>query len=407
MNTMHAAAHARAESASSWRQLLLILGGGIVSAFQVGKVPIALESMQNDLGMDLAAGAWLISAFAVVGALLGAPVGRLAQGAGARRLFLAGLGAQAIGSLIGALSGQAGILLLSRIIEGLGFLGLIVAAPTLLARIDEPRLRAYAMSAWATFMPVGMALITLGAPLLPGMGWRGLWLANAVLLAAYMGLAAVALRDAPAVQAAPSSLRRAIADALKDVRAWLLSGLFAGYAAAYFVVFGFLPVYVAQKWQAGVDESGVFIAFAVLLGAAGNMLGGAWLARGASPTRVILAGLAVMALTSIAVYANHASLFAAYAACTVFSCAGGMVPAALMTAAATHARRQASAGMTMGLVMQGNNAGILIGPAVAGALAAHLGWSALWQLNLGIIALCVVLAWGLIRLGNNLIRGAP
>lgn len=400
MKAMDATAHARAEGASSWRQLALILGGGIVSAFQVGKVPITLESMQRDLGMDLATGAWLISAFAVVGALLGAPVGRLAQGPGARRLFLGGLGAQAIGSLMGALTDQAGILLLSRVIEGLGFLGLIVAAPTLLARIDEPRLRAHAMSAWATFMPVGMALITLGAPLLPGMGWRGLWLANAVLLAAYLGLAGILLRDAPAAQAAPDGLRRAIAHAAKDARTWLLSGLFAGYSAAYFVVFGFLPVYVAQKWQTGVETSGVFIAFAVLLGAAGNMLGGAWLARGASPTRVICAGLAVMALAGVAVYADQPSLYAAYAACAIFSCVGGMVPAALMTASATHARRQASAGMTMGLVMQGNNAGILIGPAAAGALAAHVGWNALWQLNAGIALLCGVMAWGLKRLGD-------
>ncbi|WP_134862528.1 MFS transporter, partial [Bordetella pertussis] len=59
-----------------------------------------------------------------------------------------------------------------------------------------------------------------------------------------------------------------------------------------------------------------------------------------------------------------------------------------------HAPQPELAGATMGIIMQGNNTGLLVGPAVAGAIAGAWGWTwvAAW---VGLLALA---ALGLIAL---------
>jgi hypothetical protein len=41
--------------------VLLLVGSGVVSAFQVGKATVALAAVQADLGMNLAVASWLLS----------------------------------------------------------------------------------------------------------------------------------------------------------------------------------------------------------------------------------------------------------------------------------------------------------------------------------------------------------
>ncbi|TWA22004.1 hypothetical protein FB004_108299 [Sinorhizobium medicae] len=72
-----------ASGGSAWPRILLVVGAGVVSAFQVGKAPVALAAIQEDLALSLAAASWLISAFAILGALTGAPIGLAADRVGA------------------------------------------------------------------------------------------------------------------------------------------------------------------------------------------------------------------------------------------------------------------------------------------------------------------------------------
>ena len=91
--------------AGLWSSILLVVSAGVASAIQVGKAPAVLSAIQADLGLSLAAVAWLMSAFAVTGALAGLPVGFLVDRLGAKRMVIGGLLAQAGGSLLGALAG--------------------------------------------------------------------------------------------------------------------------------------------------------------------------------------------------------------------------------------------------------------------------------------------------------------
>lgn len=369
-----AASHAREDS--RWPSILLIFGSSVVSAFQAGKAPIALGAIQTDLGLDLATASWLLSAFAIVGALAGIGIGVTVDRLGARRMIIAGLLLQAAGSALGAFSTAAPLLLATRAAEGVGFLAATVAAPAMIAAVARPQDRGRAFALWATFFPVGMTIVMLGAPLLAILGWRGFWLANAAVLAGYAGLFASRMRSAQPSDAPRQNIADDVRRTLAAKGPWLLALLFAAYLAIYFAVFGFLPSILSERLSVGPDTSGVLTAVAVAAGAVGCLVCGQLLARGVRPWLILMACFGVLALCGFGIFGEGVSGWVAYALCIVFSFAGGFISVVLIDAAPRHAPRPELVGATMGLLMQGNNVGFVFGPAAVGVIVAAAGWPA-------------------------------
>src|SRR5690606_27687335 len=122
--TMPAMQHSqsRPPREAGWTTVFIIAGAGVVSAFQVGKAPMALGAIQLDLGLSLVVVSWLISAFAIIGAIVGAPVGLAADRIGTKRMVVSGLALQALGAGLGGVSPGVELLMVSRVVEGLGFM---------------------------------------------------------------------------------------------------------------------------------------------------------------------------------------------------------------------------------------------------------------------------------------------
>jgi MFS transporter, DHA1 family, inner membrane transport protein len=361
---------------SNWPAILVIVGAGIVSAFQVGKAPIALAAVQADLALDLATASWLLSAFATVGALTGVAIGVAVDQVGARRMALAGLLLQAICSAVGAFAGEAPLLLATRALEGLGFLTVTVAAPALIVAVAQARDLGRAVAIWGTFMPVGMTIVMFGAPLLTAFGWRGFWLANAAILIGYAVLLALATRSISSNVAPRRSIAADVKDTLAAGGPWLLAALMAAFAAAYFAVFGFLPSILSDRLAVDPETGSILAAIAVAVNALGNLGCGVLLARGAQRAHLLLIGFTTMALCGFGIFGDGVSGEITYALCLVFSAISGLIPVALIDASPRHAPRPELVGATIGFLMQGNNLGLVLGPATAGALAATLGWQA-------------------------------
>lgn len=319
----------------------LIVGAGILSAFQVGKAPLALDAVRADLDLSLAVAGWLLSAFA-----------------------------------IGAGAGGAPLLLASRAVEGLGFLAVIVAAPALLAAITPAPRAGRVFALWSTFMPVGMTIILVAAPLLPVLGWRGLWLANAALLAGYALV--VALRTKGLSLPPPAEhIGEDARDTLSRRGPWLLAGLFAVFCTAFFAAFGFLPTILGERPAVSPPAASLLTALAILASAGGNLFCGRLIARGWSGRGLLVIGFAAMAVCGIGIFTPSMPAAGAYVSCLMFSAISGLIPVVLFDAAPHHAPRPDRAAASMGLLMQGNNLGLLVGPAAAGLLAGSLGWPSL------------------------------
>lgn len=382
---------------SRWPTILLIVGTGVVSAFQVGKAPAALAAVQADLALDLATASWLLSAFALVGALAGVAIGVAVDHVGARRMALGGLLLQGVCCAVGAFAGGAPLLLATRAIEGVGFLAVCVAAPALIVAVAPPRDLGRAIAVWGTFMPVGMTVVMLGAPLLTAMGWRGFWLVNAAALIGYAALFALGTRSTSIRATTSRTPSRSIADDVRETLGaggpWLLASLMAAFAAGYFAIFGFLPSILSNRLAVGPETGSLLTAVAVAVNALGNLGCGQLLARGVRRWHILLTGFGAMALCGFGILGEGVPGAVAYALCVVFSAISGLIPVALIDAAPRHAPRPELVGATVGFLMQGNNLGLVLGPAGAGALAAALGWPAV-----SVFVAAVALAAGLLAL---------
>ena len=401
----------RIRTGTNWPAVLLVTGAGVVSAFQFGKPSVALPALQASLGLGIGPVSWLLSAFALVGALLGLWIGLRVDAWGARRMLLAGLATQAVASGLGGLASTFPWLLGWRVVEGVGFLAVVVAGPALVHQVSSPRGRDRAFATWGTFMPVGMAALMLVAPQLQPLGWEGLWLANAGLLAAYALIFAWAApridafaaasrqsgrpRQAPAAAATAPGLRHVLASRAP----WLVAALFVSFTAMFFSVFTFLPAILSERLGMAPQPVGWLSAVAVVMSALGTLACGFLLGRGIAPQRLLIWGFLVMGGASPAVLLPSLPGGLAYMAALLVALASGLVPVILFAAAARHAPSAAQVGTTVGMAMQGNNLGLLLGPAVAGAIVARWdwGWVAGWVCLLGVVALVLVLALQSVR----------
>ncbi len=366
-----------ATRSSPWPVTLLLVGAGLVSAMQLGKAPAALQALQAALGLPLERAAWLLSAFGVVGALFGIAIGTVTDRLGARRTLVAGLALQGAASAAGAAAQDATLLIASRLVEGVGFLAVIVAAPALIARVVPASRAAGPMAAWSTFMPAGMALVMLASPWLLAEGWRALWWMGSGLA---LGYAALAAWGAPRDETKRSPSR---GSALPLHRTLLARGplalllLFMLYAGAWFALFGLLPVLLDGGLASTPAQANRLTALAIASGGAGNLAGGALLARGMRPASLVAGALGVCALLALSVAMESLGVWTRYWLVVAFATVAGLVPPALFAEAPVQAPHASTLGLTLGMMMQGNNLGLVAGPAAGAALTATGGWPAL------------------------------
>jgi MFS family permease len=389
------AAPTKAVSAStSWPAVAVVVASGVVAALQVGKGAIALPALRAEFGLGLEAAGWIMSVFALLGVVGGIPAGAAVARFGDRRLLALGLAALALGSVVGATAGSFPLLLGTRVLEGLGFLLVVVAAPALLQRIVAGPDRDLAFGIWSAFMPAGMAIaLLLGASLA---GWRPFWLANAILAGAFVLLLLLAVR-AQAAGGDGLSWREIGRDALLTATSrgpLLLASAFVLYSLLYFALASFLPVLLMDRMGVTVAAAGALSAIAVGANVLGNLAAGLLLGRGAARWVLIATAATVMTLTGIAVFAFALPPIVVFLLCVVFSGVGGLLPATVLGAAALVAPKPGLGPMTLGLTMQGSNLGQVIGPVAVGGVVDAAGWpaAAIPVAAAGVLALVVAAA---------------
>jgi predicted MFS family arabinose efflux permease len=107
-------------------------------------------------------------------------------------------------SALQALHLPFGLFLLTRLIEGISHLGVVVAGPTLIAALSSNRDRGLAMTLWSTFFGVAFALLAwFGLPLVHSQGLLSLFAAHALIMAGLALWLGFALRTVPVPARAP------------------------------------------------------------------------------------------------------------------------------------------------------------------------------------------------------------
>jgi MFS transporter, DHA1 family, inner membrane transport protein len=363
-----------------WNLVGLLVLAGMVAAFHVGKAPPALPSIRADLDASLGQAGWLLSIINLVTAVGGMTIALTADRLGHRRLILFGTALCLTTSLVGGMVGSADVLLGLRVLEGLGFISVVVAIPPLLLRIAAARDQRIALAIWSTYMPMGAGLMMLIAALaLPGSSWRWVWWIAAA--ASGTMLLVLLLRTARRHELDPvATLHRPI---LADMAEVATSGgplaigvCFGAYSCCWFAVVGFLPTLQVERLHFSQQTAAIVTTIVTIANVAGNV-STAWLLQRRVPrVTIILSATVSMAICASAIFADGVPDLARLVLAGVYSAVIGVVPGCLFTALPVHAPRPQLVGAATGLLMQISNFGALIGPPITAALVSAGGWPA-------------------------------
>jgi MFS family permease len=356
---------------TSWPRVLLIYGIGVLAAGQLGIVPPLVPALQRDLALSLAMAGTIVSIVTLVGGLFGLPAGAAAERAGHGRAFALGVLVMAAGAGLCAVAHDAVLLLAARTLAGVGYLLVVVAGPSLMAALSEPRHQPLALSLWGTFVPVGIALAgIIAATAAETTGWRAIFAIDAALLLIALVAAIPLFRSGPPVHAAawrlPAGTLRAAAP---------LAFAFFCFALLFLALAGMLPAYLVGQRGVSAPAAGSIVATATALGIAGS-LAAAWLMnRGAAPAHLIAAGLALSTVAAALAFVPAAGLIPAVAGFALSFAVGGLVPAAAFAAVPRLAPNVRAIGPINGLLAQAGSLGSLAGPPILALWVQWMGWA--------------------------------
>ena len=361
---------------TDWRAVLAAAFCGVAVAMNVGKVPIAMEQLRGEFGLSLVAAGWIssmINLIAVTSALL---FGLFGDRVGALRLCLAGLVISLLGGLGALFAASEWALLLSRFAEGAGMVSVAVSAPALLSAASSPHDRRFALGIWSSYLPAGVGLVMLLAPLVVPLGsWRGLWLLTLGMLL----LATVALwRSRPAYHiAAPGGHDPhpvvAARQALGQPEPWLLASAMTSWTLQHYALIIWLPTFLREQRDLAAPTVALLSCLMVLANVPGNLLGGSLLQRHFHRGNLIVAANVVTGLCSLGIFLDALPDLVRYALCVLLSFTGGLVPASVLSSSASYARTSKQIGTLQGLYMQFGNIGPFIGPPLIAMLVAASG----------------------------------
>ncbi|HEV7319542.1 MAG TPA: MFS transporter [Ensifer sp.] len=366
------AANAPLKDKTRWAGVAAVVVAGVVAAMQVGKGLIAGPMLQADLGLDLATLGWVTSVFAVVGFVGGMPAGAIVAAVDDRRLLGVGMAMLALGTFAGAASQSFTLLLLSRIVEGFGFLLVVVAGPAILMRLATADRRDLVFALWSCFMPAGMAIAMLTGPFFGS--WHAIWWSNGLITFASLLSIFVAVSPSGAIPHVVGRLHEDVKETLASGGPVLLFVMFSLYSLMSFTLFSFLPILLVERLHVSLGTVGVLGAVITLVNVIGNLSAAQLLSHGFARGRLVATAAVLMGVFGLWIFLSQSDGHLMLALCILFSAIGGMIPATLISTAPILSPRPALAPLAMGLLMQGSNLGQLVGPVAVGTAIERFGW---------------------------------
>jgi MFS family permease len=183
---------------------------------------------------------------------------------GTKRALLGGYAIIIAATITEALVGGPIAMFAARAVEGIGYLLIVISAPTMIVGLTGPGAeRNGAMVLWSTFVPVGVgigsAITGIATQLAGAAGAMALWaVIGASLLACVARL--------PDVQAAKRGVM------LPARGAWQLSMGFGCYTLVLCAVTGLLPAFLSQVHGAGLPGASALTGLVALSALPGSML---------------------------------------------------------------------------------------------------------------------------------------
>jgi DHA1 family inner membrane transport protein len=362
--------------------ILALWLAGLGSAAQFGKLSVAFDLMAARYPEQGAAGIGLIvSIVGIVGLILGTTAGLLVARIGPRRAIVAAMVLGAAVSALQTLPLPYTALILTRVLEGVSHLAIVVVGPTMIAGLTPPRHQGLAMTLWSSFFGVTYALLAvIGPPLLAQGSIAPLFLTHAIWMAALaLVLRALLPPDPPAPSLTMGSglLAQHVAIyASPRIAAPALGFVF--YTALYVAVLTLLPPLLPEGQRALAAAGMPLFSIAV------SLTLGVWGLRFLTAVQMVQAGYVMGVLATLMLWAGWGAGDLALIAAFLLAGAMGIVQGASFAAIPQLNHGAEDRARASGAVAQLGNLGTTTGTPLLALMLGAMG-------PMGLIAFCLPL----------------
>jgi EmrB/QacA subfamily drug resistance transporter len=164
---------------SRWVVLVVLALGTFVTVLDTSIVTVALPDISSHLHASLSDILWIVNAYVLTFAVLLITFGRLGEMVGPKRLFIGGLGIFVTASLVCGLSDSTTLLIVARVVQGIGAAMLLPQTLALITFMFPPEERGQAVGVWGAV--AGLAVVAgplLGGVLTEDVSWRAIFFLN-------------------------------------------------------------------------------------------------------------------------------------------------------------------------------------------------------------------------------------
>jgi DHA2 family multidrug resistance protein len=175
-----AAADARpAKAVNKWAVAVAVALGALLEVVDTSIVNVALNEIQNSLGATLSQVSWVVSSYAVANVIILPLTAWLGDRFGKKRYFIFSLVAFTLASILCGVATNLPMLIVARVLQGLGGGGLMAKAQSILFETFPRKEQAMAQGFFGAIVIAGPAVgPTLGGYLVTNVDWRWIFFIN-------------------------------------------------------------------------------------------------------------------------------------------------------------------------------------------------------------------------------------
>ena len=397
----------------AWAVTLAVFLASIAVAANRFKPPPVMQALIADLNVDMVTGGWFMGVASLAGVALAIPTAFILTRLGLRLTGIIALSCTVAGSVLGALAGNAAMLLAGRIIEGFSIGLMAVVAPTAISMWFEPRERGMPMGLWATWVPAGnVIMFNVAHPLLNAFGWQAVWWFGALL--AFVALVTFALvvrepqRTAAQVQAhrqqtaserGAHSALGAFFRVLLNLPAWLLALSFGLFGFAVIGYNTWAPAFLTETLSIPPAAASFYASLMFLAAIPGNLAAG-WAVDRTPRRHPLLTATFVVTGAMLAWSFGLRTVWIVAPYMLVMGFFSNWIPTITFTLAPEKVPSIEFAGMGLAITITCGNLGSLTGPPILAAALEGGNWpagSVLIVLAMAAGTLATLAVWWLAR----------
>lgn len=388
-------------AARPWIMLILVLLASIAPPLAMFKVAPVMETIQTEFSITAAQGGLVSTLFSLVPIVLSIPVGILVSRYGNYRLGLASLFFVIAGSCLGAVSGSLSVLLISRVIEGIGMALICTVGPAIVNEIIPPEQRGKAMGIFLWYISLGQAFISTLSPVILRFtgGWRGIWWFTSAYSLVFLVLWLFCLkglknremgRTDEASQDSARKMNNSIFEVMKNRDLWLLTLCILAFMISIQGILAFYPTFFTQAKGLESMKAIRLTGMHGYIGCAGAVVSGFIMDKtGTGKWK----WMGVLVMIASAVLYGVLPAFPASLAVLIILMVGftvNMMPPLIYAIVPEVCRSSRDIAMAMGIVNTGMNLGTFVSAILFGAMIDRFGWSAAFLFSAIMAVICAV-----------------